>query len=407
MDYEENFRVSYKNEEEYIKSKKYDSHRFINGSSYDGHVYKIPMKDHDLEVFTRFSNGKYSYDVYPGIAARCEERLPDLSVYCQKIDPGIGSVNVNPANGTVCYHMESFYMNSPITARTLSLFDELVKEVFKKHYLNLYYLASGKTVYLKQPDTILRPKKNALSSDELEENISVCRDYLSGSRHNFIGETLSEDKERVFKSQVLTRDESYELIFEFLKEGIFSISAFYTGENSLIVPREYEYLVASVLNEQNSAQIVGSFRIGDFNKTGISIKLYTSMLDGVLSKETIELMEEYVINHLSDEYENIYRAVHGLPKPQENTKILEDLIEMMDTLKREKGEPDRIPYRDFEGGKELFERTASRLRKREDPYEDSDIEDTGKSEDLSMVEFEKMMAMDGIKDLEDKEKKDA
>jgi len=403
MDEERSFEISYNNEQEHIKALN-SSYRFIDGSSYKGHHYKYK----NLEIYTRYRNGSFSFEAFPGIIAMTAGRIPDLAVYSQRINPRYGTVIVNPANGTVSYRMESFYSNKPITAKTLMLYEKVAEELFNAHGSNLRALACGKTLNIKEVKEERNDPQEELIKSDFTESIDICRGYLSNeSGHNLIGEAIDGDKEKVFSSQVLTNDESYKLNFVFENDGIFTINAYYSTENACIISPEYEYMASSILNEANSDHMTGSLRSGLNEKTGVSCSISTSLLDGALKAETIDKMEKHVFLIMDRVYGKLSRAIYGLPESKDDTNDIEEIKEMIDSaLERAKDHSlplPKLPLREFDGFKSLFDRTNAKLKSLKEAEEIIDDDDE-QEDSVSMADFLSSMQKEtGNEDIENED----
>ena len=364
----DNYEISMANIREHVVEGSKQAFEKIEGSSYEGFMYELKRDDSDLTLKfdIRLKGDLFIFEAYPGIISYTRDRADDLCVYCQQIDKRFGSVNVNNINGNVFFHMEDFISDSPVSKETITLYENEAIEIFDLHYKNLNNIACEKTALTEPVNMNDRTSdSHNLSISSYKESIDECREYLSkDSGHNSICETVSNESYGViFMSQVLTGEDIYRLDFVFSPEGVFTINAYYSDTNAIYVKKEYKYLVADIINKYNTRQACGSLHVS--SKDGsLYCSIHKSLLDGAISKETIENMEELVIGILNRSMKELYRASHGLPAREaaedvnEVKHIIEHALEIAG-----KNRPSRLPFRNLDALKGLFDRTNKELAK--------------------------------------------
>ena len=364
----ENYDISMENIREHIVERSKHAFEKIEGSSYEGFMYELKGDDskHILKIDIKLKGDILTFEAYPGIISYTSDRAADLCVYCQRIHKRFGSVNVNNINGNVFYHMEDFIADNPVSQETIILYENEAIEIFDAHYENLAKIACEKTSLVESVnghDRII--DSTNISIPSYKESINACKEYLTkNSGHNSICETISKETDDIaFSSQVLTEDDIYKLDFIFSSAGVFTINAYYSDSNAINIKEEYIYLVADIINKYNSRQACGSLHVNR-DDGGLYCSIHESLLNGSISKKTIETMEEMVIGILNRTMKELYRASHGLPEREEREAenevkhIIESALEYAKANK-----PSRLPFRNLEALKDLFDRTNRELAK--------------------------------------------
>ncbi|MBR6146864.1 MAG: hypothetical protein IKQ44_00750 [Lachnospiraceae bacterium] len=377
--------ISKKNLMDYFGEKS-ECYEKQEGSSYEGLI----AKDKETGILTDIRltrNNMLVYEAYPGITVD-KEQMENAVLYCQRIPTRFGSVYVKEQNRNILFHAESSFKDNPITVKTIKLYDEESRMILSKYRENLVSMACGHLLDINPVEARDDSESNnILIAPDLEENMEICRKYLQRSNHNAICGNVDQKDETCFFSQMIADDEVYRFKYIFNAfTGILSVTCEY-GENSFHINGAYKYAVAMVLNHYNSRYACGSLRLNDENSYNAVISL--SMLDGVLSEDTFEYIEQCLFNLLHDSYKRIERIGHGHlvelevdgdASTEEVKAIIDEALEAAGRIRQP-----RIPsFKEFleSMGKEMPE---------EEMIESEENLSEGSEEDVSMEDFLKGM----------------
>lgn len=282
------------------------------------------------------------YEMYSGIRILSEEYLPTASKYCQAINTEFGSVNVHNDYSEIKYHAETSCIDNPITAKTLEVMEQEGLKALSIHRDNMLAIADGRFMDI-NPVKESKKTKGIVYDENKEATIENIRDYLGDAGHNEVGENTYEKGITRFFSQVLTNDEFCNLEFYFTRNGFMTIKG-WCGENAMLVPKPFQYMVAEYLNRENAKHKYGSLFVGD-DKQGVYGEISTSIIDGPVGKKTIEFMEMVLLNILIESKTTVRKLSAGLlPKIEEDDDHkLEEMMRKFDALKGLDGRIPKLP----------------------------------------------------------------
>lgn len=263
------------------------------------------------------------------IASSWFKKVPDsasesVAMYFQLIESNIGSFVLH--GNQIEFRAQLFFIENAISSKTLAELDEELIFLLLTHEKNIKSLIDNHFLNTSIKDKIFI-KSRVCKSQVIDENktCEIIKTYLEErkaerSKDNNISELFKgknfeniavlkgNDMTTIWSSLETTREYTknnyklselihYRIMYEISQTGILTIRA-YSQESNFRIKEDAVYKIAKLFSELNSEDNYGLANVG-YETYGINCYIQTSLIEGDISKVTLDYLTELVVDRLN------------------------------------------------------------------------------------------------------------
>lgn len=285
------------------------------------------------------------FEIFPGIHI-VSPYFTLVAGYCYQIHPSFGTVLVDDEHGDVFYKAEIPIIDHGLSLETIDTVLKCGMGVLDEHAPTIDALAHGSipSTGVAIPHRKIDYAKEPTSDDmEVEKALdSIRRYFVEDSGHNAVS-----CRGNHWLCQIYTNDGHFNLHADY-SERMLLVKIGY-GLETLRVAEPYRTMVAAVLYKESTARKVGALQMD--GQYGVYAQTQISLLDGEISKVTMDSVEAILIRMLTVVKRSVLCISHGVPEENDDSgpEKYSRLHAMLDGVEDLRGEIDSADSESFFG----------------------------------------------------------